>query len=114
MKQTWWGVHVSCPQCKGDTTLQLAFFSSDGEMKFTFYCPTCKELLNWNVYASALAHMALRNDLQKDKLTTPVKLHPGKPVKPPLQLPRIAEHLTVNDTKWLREMNVDPEEGLLQ
>jgi hypothetical protein len=114
--QTWWGVSISCPQCKGATVLQFAFFSADGEMKFTFYCPTCKELLHWSIYASVLAHMALRNDLQKDKLTAPApKLHPGKPVKPPLALPQPTEKLTVADAKWMAEMHIQPpDEGLLK
>jgi predicted Zn-ribbon and HTH transcriptional regulator len=50
----WWGLTVNCPDCKSETTLQFVMFSADGELKFTTYCPHCKEIITYKCYASFL------------------------------------------------------------
>ena len=114
MKQKWYGICVTCPKCGTSATLQIAAYSSDGELQFTCYCPDCKELLHWRVFASALAHMALRHDLEDVEKPKETRQRIGKAIRPPLALNAPPAHLTVNDTKWLKEMSIDPEEGTLQ
>lgn len=110
---TWWAVSINCPKCNGETTLQLANYSSDGELWYVFSCNACKELLHWKVFATSLARKALMSDMEKHEKAQQ-NLTPGKPVKPPLALPRVPEKLTVDDFKWLKAMEIEPpENGLL-
>ena len=111
MQMTWWGANLLCPKCNKDTTLQLCNFSADGELMFVFYCTTCKELIHWRIFASSLAHRALVQDINREKNK---QLAPSKPVKPPLQISRVIDKLTVADAKWLKSMEIDPEDGKLK
>ena len=57
--------------------------------------------------------MALRQDIESEKKESQ-GLKPRKPIRAPLALNSPPEHLTVADSKWLKEMLIAPEDGSLQ
>ena len=115
MQQHWWGINIFCNDCEVECLVESAFCSADGEIMFLANCPKCYKKVKWTTTPAKLAYIALRNDMEATEKEQPqTRLQSRKPVRPPLQLPRVDEHLTVNDAKWLKEMNVDPEEGNLQ
>jgi hypothetical protein len=82
MKMQWWGCMLTCPECKGETILQLVLFSADGQIQLSYWCPKCKEIYRWDVFATQLAHQALMNDMEKARKNPPTI----QPVQPPLRL----------------------------
>jgi hypothetical protein len=106
----WWGISLDCPEHKKSCILQVATFSADGELRFTFWCPDCKEFYNYQVFASALQHRALMNDIGADK-QIPRK---PQPVRPPTALPSPPTVLTDDDKEWEHFMGIDPEDGRLE
>ena len=99
MNHQWWYTGIKCPKCEGDPTLQMVAYAADGELRFSYYCVTCKEMLHWRIYSSALAIRALMLDLEHN---TPVE---SKPVKPPLRLkPPL---LTEKDKEDAHDMGID-------
>jgi len=101
MEKFWWGTSCICPECKVDCTLQVVFFAADGQLQFTYWCPKCKEILRWEVYATQLAHQALLNDMKKAR-KAPLTIQPVQPplrLKPPL--------LTEKDKKDAHDMGID-------
>jgi len=97
----WWGAVCTCPECKVECTLQVAFFKADGQLQYTYWCPKCKEIYNWEVYASQVAHQALMNDMEKARKAPPTI----QPVQPPLRLkPPL---LTEKDKKDAHDMGID-------
>ena len=101
MEKFWWGTSCICPECKVDCTLQVVFFAADGQLQFTYWCPKCKEILRWEVYATQLAHQALLNDMKKARKAPPTI----QPVQPPLRLkPPL---LTEKDKKDAHDMGID-------
>ena len=111
MKPKWWSVEVQCQTCKVPADINGVNFSADSEIAICVTCPKCKESFRWHIFATALAHRALVNDLMNEKVE---KLVRATPLRPPLSLPATPERLTVRDAKWLKEMNVDPEDGGLE
>nr|AKH47796.1 hypothetical protein [uncultured marine virus] len=107
MKNTWYSVCVPCPTCNGETVLQLANYSSDGELWFVLYCATCKELVNWHVFGQALSHRALIYDFDKSCKKCHQTVKP-MPVRPPLALPRAPDVETEADKKFERECGIEP------
>ena len=101
MKKHWWGTFLHCPECKSECILQLMFFAADGELQFKYWCPKCKEIYQWDVYATQLAHQALLNDMENDRKNPPTI----QPVKPPLRLkPPL---MTEEDKKDAHDMGID-------
>ena len=101
MEKFWWGTSCICPECKVDCTLQVVFFAADGQLQFTYWCPKCKEILRWEVYATQLAHQALLNDMKKAR-KAPLTI---QPVQPPLRLkpPLISDQ----DKEDAHDMGID-------
>lgn len=104
MEMQWWGATIQCPECKCDTVLQIAMFSADGELKFTFWCPKCKELYHWRVFATSLQHQAFINDMEKAQRVIPV----SRPLKPPLQIP--PEKISEEDRNFMKDFHIDPDD----
>ena len=99
----WWSASCTCPECKVECTLQVAFFKADGQFQFTYWCSKCKELYNWEVYASQVAHQALMNDMEKARKAPPTI----QPVQPPLRLkPPL---MTEQDRKFEKDIGIDPD-----
>ena len=97
----WWSASCTCPECKVECTLQVSFFKADGQLQFTYWCHKCKELYNWEVYASQVAHQALMNDMEKAR-KAPLTI---QPVQPPLRLkpPLVSD----KDKKDAHDMGID-------
>lgn len=103
MEQHYWGISLKCEQCKVDVEIQLVMFSADGELKFTYWCRTCKQIWHHLVYASSLAEQARRNDLTKHL----EKMLVTGPVKPPLKQKLLPKpEFSVQDCKELRDMGI--------
>ena len=107
-RMRWWKIEAECRECKVDGTLVSATFSADSEQAYTFQCPKCHEIFTWRVYASALTHRALVNDLTTDKVNEMCK---NVPLRPPLAIapPTLSE----DDAKLLLEMHILPDDGRL-
>ena len=99
----WWGISLSCPKCKADTTLQLMAYSADGEFRLTFYCVDCRETIQWRVFASQLAHRAMLNDMEKQTPIVPAT----RVLRPPI-LPK-PEKVTEDDRKFLEDFGISPD-----
>ena len=82
LTNAWYGLICNCSECKKPSTLQTAEFSADGELRFMVYCFDCHVTTYALVFATALAEMARRRDIQKclNSLTTP-----NTPVQPPIK-----------------------------
>ena len=102
MNQSWWDIAFSCVDCKTALPISLAAFSADGEFRFTFYCDKCKQTFNWRAFASKLQHIALMNDMEKEK-----KIIPAQPQKKVIIPP---EKLTDKDKKFLSDFGINSEE----
>ena len=101
-----WHVKLTCLKCSSDVVLQACQFSSDGELKFTFYCFDCKQVWLYRVFASQLVSMALVNDVEEYVKS---RNEPGRPVRPPLLTP--PPLFTEEDKKLERDMGIDPDNG---
>jgi hypothetical protein len=99
---------MDCPVCHKDCELQKLLFSADSELEFIFMCLDCKRLVQWKVFATALAHRALMNDMEK---THKKEVQTG-PIKPPLQLPAGEPDLklTKQDRRDLKSLHILPPE----
>lgn len=64
MKTRWWKLKILCPQCQIETNMAEMEYSADGEMKFHFVCPKCRQDIGWNTFSTVLQHLALVYDLQ--------------------------------------------------
>ena len=111
MHPKWWSVEVQCQICKIPAVINGVNFSADGELAISVTCPKCQENFSWHVFASALSHRALVNDLMANKVE---KMCRNTPLQPPLaELPPPPEHLSKEDESWLKAMSIDPESGSL-
>jgi hypothetical protein len=111
MKPKWWGAAVQCQTCDIPANINGLNFSADGELAITARCPKCQRDFFWKVFASALAHRALLNDMTAHKVE---KLVRNSPLRPPLELPAPPPHLSNEDAAWFLELHIDPESGSLQ
>lgn len=80
-------------------------FSSDGELRFLLECDKCKIILNWRVFASALAEKARDNDIARCH-TSPV-IPVSRRLTPPLAIP--PEKLSEEDKQILKDFGIDPD-----
>ena len=111
MSMRWWQATINCTECQTEAELKSAGFSADGELSYSFVCPKCHEILQWRIFATALAYKALENDTREDKLE---RRH-RPPLTPPLaELPSPPPTLTDEDKKWERDLHIDPEDGRLE
>ena len=85
MKHVWWSITGTCQKCGAELLKCLVMFSSDGELRFLLECDKCKIILNWRVFASALAEKARDNDIARCH-TSPV-IPVSRRLTPPLAIP---------------------------
>jgi hypothetical protein len=113
INMTWYGVSVKCPDCKGDTVLQSADWSADGEWRFFLWCVKCNEPVRWQVFQSQLAQQAMASDIEKslakgnqvglDRAIGKEIARIAGPVQPPLQ-PKL--NLTAQDLRDLKALKI--------
>ena len=120
MEQRWHGINIRCTTCEVECLITGVFCSADGEIMFLADCPKCNNKVRWTTNGPKLAYIGLRNDMEIDQKEKAIEkivertLKPRKPVRPPLAIQQGPERLTVADAKWMAELHIDPEEGLLQ
>jgi len=111
MMTKWWGVEAQCPKCHTDCVLQAVLFSADGELKCVFACFGCKQAVSYKVFAQALAHRALMNDIESHEKRQGKGL-----ITPPLALPAPVHdaelNLTADDKLWEHSMGISDDEPL--
>ena len=100
---TWWGVSIQCVKCEEQTQLFECQFSADGELLFKSFCHNCQHTIQWKISATALQHMALTRDLEKERVQTCPE--PGKPLKPPMK----AEMFNADDKRLLKALHISEE-----
>jgi hypothetical protein len=105
----WHGVSIDCVNCNIPCLFVGAAFSADLEFAFNFKCSKCGENFNWRVYASALAHKALIDDMAFEKMKRIERKMKGL-IDPPLAEPAIPATLalTEDDKAWERAMHISP------
>lgn len=91
----WSNINVKCPTCHKHGVIQFVQVSADGELNFVAYCAACAILIQWRVFASQLAHLALMNDL---------KVNQPKPLALPTPL------YTADDQQFFRDNGIQGED----
>ena len=106
MIHVWWGVTGNCRTCGAELLKPMVLFSSDGEMRFLFDCPKCNIVLDWRIFATALADKAKDNDEERqEKREKRVLTPPTKLLTPPF--PPV---FTAEDKKWEKAMGIKPDD----
>ena len=106
MQCTWWGFGENfCPKCESKAFQMEVHYSSDGQIRFWYSCPECRESFHQDYFASQLQAIALGLDLER-------RLADFRPstVRKPQHPPAIVEKLTKEDKKLERSMGIDPGE----
>ena len=106
MEQTWMKCGMLCPDCKQQVKLDDVAASADGELRISGLCPKCHERVSLRVFATALAHQALCNDIARCH-TSPV-IPVSRRLTPPLAIP--PEKISDDDRKLLEEFGICPDD----
>jgi hypothetical protein len=112
MDITWWGFkEVSCPKCQAVSFLMEVHFSADGQLRFKYYCTTCKVCFPIDYFASQLKNIALGLDLEKNLASrNTVEKSIKSPIKPTVKQISSPKQ-TDEDRKFLRSLGIDPDGG---
>jgi len=106
MTTTWYPISLVCSVCTADMALTQAQYSADGELRWLFACPKCANVLAWRVFASALAHTAMANDIERHIAG---KVKPQRTVQPPL-LAAGKPMMTDADKQFEKAIGIVPED----
>jgi hypothetical protein len=107
MEHVWWSITGTCQKCGAELLKCLVMFSSDGELRFLLECDKCKIILNWRVFASALAEKARDNDIERCH-KAPTVIPVSRRLTPPLA--KSLEGLSADDIKLLKEFHILPDD----
>ena len=103
MQQAWSNCGILCPDCKQQVRLDDVASSADGELRISGLCPKCRERVSLRVFATALAHQALCNDIARCH-TSPI-VPVSRRLNPPLAIP--PEKISDDDKRLLHEFGID-------
>ena len=107
MDASWWSfLDVKCSKCEAVSFQLQTHFSSDGQIRFRYFCPDCKVEFSVDYSASQLQSIAFGLDRKKDCAKCgEQKASCATPPSPHVVL-------TNDDLELLRELKINPEEGV--